>query len=273
MADIYLGSTDLSGKTFKMGSSDVSALYMGSTKLWEGTNYIPVAGYVAYLDFMDSPMTLNGSRIAQINDLSGNGYNAVQSNTSVQPYWNASGYYDGQNTTNANYLDWSSADAIMNGLSPRTNDYTVVVGTDENSHRRQPFGLGGGSDDRLEFFYNDSVGRRDYVGFNRQVNFFSTNNTSKDIILFGESDASNISIYGRMATEQSSTTTTNWASDTVSGGTTSRIGYSARGALTTPSDCWKGKIYFIAVYQKHLTLSERADIATWAVSKWGLTLT
>lgn len=34
MADIYLGSTDLSSATFKLGSSDVSALYMGSTQVW-----------------------------------------------------------------------------------------------------------------------------------------------------------------------------------------------------------------------------------------------
>ena len=34
MADVYLGSTDLADKTFKMGSSDVSALYLGSTEVW-----------------------------------------------------------------------------------------------------------------------------------------------------------------------------------------------------------------------------------------------
>lgn len=49
MADIYLGNTDLSSANFYLGSSAVSALYQGSTKMWPaGGGPAPVTADLLY---------------------------------------------------------------------------------------------------------------------------------------------------------------------------------------------------------------------------------
>lgn len=65
MADIYLGSTDLSTATFKMGSSDVSALYQGSTQLWAAptTRYL-TSGELTNIYYLHSFNSLLNSSYA-----------------------------------------------------------------------------------------------------------------------------------------------------------------------------------------------------------------
>lgn len=243
-------------------------------------NLIPVAGYQAYLDFGESNyLLLDGSgNIETAYDISGNGYDATQPTAGSRPSLTDTGksatYYQGNATSSS--LFWSSMDSMLQSVDPATNEYTVIAAFDESSQRRQPFGLGTGGvapNRRLEFFFNDSVGRRDLIALNRQVFFNSSNNSAKDIILYGQSNTSNVTVYGYMNTGQSGTNSTNWQSDSFN--TFSRIGNTARGATvsTVPGDTWRGKIYFIAVYHTLLTLSDRESIRDWAVDKWGLTLT
>lgn len=71
MADIYLGSTDLSTATLKMGSSDVSALYQGSTLLWEPPTPYVTDGLTFYVDASDA--SSYGGSGTTWSDLSGNG--------------------------------------------------------------------------------------------------------------------------------------------------------------------------------------------------------
>jgi len=240
-----------------------------------GANLLPVGGYLAYIDFAeDSYLTFDGSgNIETATDISGNGYDATQTDAAKRPGVSSAGksaqYYLAGNNTRR--LEWSTMDAAIAATDPATNDYTIVTGIEESSQRRQPWGLGegGAGSRRLEFFMNDSTNRRDYIAVNRQVFFSSTNDSNKDIILFGESDASNITIYGYMNSLSTGTAGASWATDAQP--CYSRIGNTARGA--NPSDDWTGKLYFIAVYQSHLTTLERESIRDWAVAKWGMTLT
>ena len=240
-----------------------------------GENLLPVGGYLAYIDFAeDSYLTFDGSgNIETATDISGNGYDATQTDAGLRPGVSSAGksaqyYLAGSNSRR---LEWSTINSAIAATDPATNDYTIVTGIEESSQRKQPWGLGEGgfASRRLEFFMNDSTNRRDYIALNRQVFFSSTNDSNKDIILFGESDASNVTIYGYMNTLNTSTAGASWTTD--SQACFSRIGNTARG--TNPSDDWTGKIYFIAVYQSHLTTSERESIRDWAVAKWGMTLT
>lgn len=238
-----------------------------------GPNLIPVGGYLAYLDFAENEyLTLDGSgNIESALDISGNGYQADQTTVSSRPAVSSAGksaqYYTGSNTT---FMTWGPMDSAIAATDPANSDYTLVTAVNESAERKQPWGLGeGGVGRRLEFFMNDSTNRRDYIALNRQVFFNSTNDPNKDIIMFGESDASDVTIYGYMNSLQTGTNTANWTND--ASGTYSRIGQTSRGL--SPSNFWGGKIYFIAVYQKHLTSDERESIRDWAVSKWGMTLT
>lgn len=250
-------------------------------------NYIPVEGYSLYMDFgEEDTITKDGSNyISLVNDISTNGYTAEQTGSdSIKPKWNDgsgaslnAGYLDGSANTGDWYLDMVSADAIFDGADPSTNPYTIVVGTDETSARNAPFGLGGGSDRRVEFFYNDSSGRRDIVAVSKQY-FFSgvTNDSTKDTILFAHTSDATIDLY-RFGTSEANSTgnAPSWASDTFDGGTRSRIGSSARGRSGPPfylTQGFQGRIYFLAVYPSELSSADRSSIKDWAVDKWGLTL-
>ena len=74
MADIYLGSTDLSSANFYLGSSTVSALYKGSDKVWPAAGpWTPPGTPILYSDANNAPSGTGGVWP----DLSGNGYDAT----------------------------------------------------------------------------------------------------------------------------------------------------------------------------------------------------
>ena len=247
---------------------------------------LPVLGYSAYIDFKDSPITLNGSNISQIDDLSGNGYHAVQTASADQPLWDTDGYYDGQQIQNNKALDWSLLNSLFMGRALNTNNYEFVVACSE-----QP----GTGDSFFPVSFADEVGglavlmlmttsvRRSAYFAGQQVNYdYETAATSSDsVILFASSKSepavpqSLLQLFGHAnPVIAGNTSQKGWL--TSANTNSSRIGKSAEFTINNANNLnkgFRGRIYFCAVYPKILTANQRIRIKNWAVNKWNLTLT
>ena len=247
---------------------------------------LPVLGYSAYIDFKDSPITLNGSNISQINDLSGNGYHAVQTASADQPLWDTDGYYDGQQIENNKALDWSLLNSLFMGRAFDTNNYEFVVACSEQPENAQSFcpvsfadEVGGLS---AKIFTTTST-RRDANFGGQQVNYtYATAATSSNsVILYASSKSepatpqSLLQLFGHVnPIGTSNTQQKGWLTQPVTN--SSRIGKNAEHTINDANNFnkgFRGRIYFCAVYPKILTPNQRIRIKNWAVNKWNLTLT
>lgn len=101
MADIYLGSTNLSTSTLYMGGTTAAAAYLGGTQVWTGVLPPWTPADISTWGWYDgsdvSTITLNGSKVSAIADKSGNANNLSQGNATYQPVY-ATGLVNGLNT-------------------------------------------------------------------------------------------------------------------------------------------------------------------------------
>jgi len=247
---------------------------------------LPVLGYSAYIDFKDSPITLNGSNISQIDDLSGNGYHAVQTASADQPLWNTDGYYDGQQIQNNKALDWSLLDSLFMGRAFDTNNYEFVLACSEQAGDAQSFHPVSFADEvggfAVKIITNSST-RRDVTFGGRGVNYqYATPSTSSDsVILYASSKSepntpqSSVNLFGHVnPLATSNIRTKSWIPQDATN--SSRIGKNAEFTINDANNLnkgFRGRIYFCAVYPKILTPNQRIRIKNCAVNKWNLTHT
>ena len=132
MADIYLGSTNLSSADFYLGSSTVSALYKGSDKVWPAA---PAAGFDPTLggtltlgfwhDFTDTNyLTLNGSEVTAVTDKTGNGFNLVKYTATGPTYVSSTAgtYWNG-----SNLLYDNSGNPLPSAINNKTHQTVIII--------------------------------------------------------------------------------------------------------------------------------------------------
>ena len=122
MADIYLGSTDLSSATFYLGSSEVSALYQGSTLLYSAAPAIvPPYSPFAYYDATNTTF----SSATNIQDVvtSGQTDRNFDSSASYPSY--VSGEYWEFDNKRISLSTTSTTSDFLNTLG--ANEHTIIV--------------------------------------------------------------------------------------------------------------------------------------------------
>ena len=142
---LYLGSTDISGASFKLGSSDVSALYLGSTELWSA------GGLPAVIDNFD--FFYSADQGSSWTDQSTSGNDGTESSFGTggtitytggaTPYWE---FDDG--TTGGRRIDTGWAPGAM-GAGTDWSMIMVMANTD-STNNQYPLGYEDAGNDTLQ---------------------------------------------------------------------------------------------------------------------------
>ena len=245
----------------------------------------PLGGYSAWIDFADSGvLTLTGNNIDQINTKTDTGASIVGFTprpSAIVVYDAAKKALDGGASSIGYFLEEGTLGNELfypgGAFNFGTVEQTLVTITSEASFRGQPFGWEANLKQCQQVFFNDSLNQRS-VQFDAPESQITgiTNDNNKDCLMFNivynstVSSADEYQGFYRGLTEQANTARSWTIGGLASGADTSKIGGTSRNSATFYG--FTGYIYAVLQYPFALDATQRADLATWAVDYYGLTL-